>query len=327
MQNQIEQIAQNIVDEMSYGEDGVVRFTIRGTSRIVDIAPNAISEKLADRETKSKLAKFLTQCGVDLFVLNMSKNGVPDYVLALIVKFYSQYAGSYCTELAKQADFFFTAVGVREWGKKQLGVEDKPQVPQTFAQALRLAAELQEQLEKTEKEKNQQQILSSQLLKINATQSEESKEYKKCKKIIENNFDGLDLQNDSVSEQVDEMATLLFSFKQNLGFLLEDVKTGKECYSLVSVTKWCAANKKQMPSGVKRWISRYCKAVSEYCEIEYLVKGQFVNGTKYDATEFHPKIIQFVNSQYNMGQKQKKIIELFEQLLNNPEEAELLITA
>jgi hypothetical protein len=221
----------------------------------------------------------------------------------------------------------FLQFGVRATMHKMAGfeVESNYQIPQSYSQALILAGQLQAQKEKLEKEKEQQTLLSSQLLRINATQSEESKEYKKCKQIIENNFDNLDLQNESVSEQVNEMATLLFSFKQNLGFLIEDVQSGKECFSLVSVTKWCAANNKQIPSGVKRWLSRYSKAVSEYCEIEYVVKGQFVNGTKYDNTEFHPKIIHFVKQQYDMGQKQKKIIELFEQVLNNPEEAEILM--
>ena len=42
MENQIEQIGQNITNEMSYDENGVIRFTIRGSARLIGVEHSSV---------------------------------------------------------------------------------------------------------------------------------------------------------------------------------------------------------------------------------------------------------------------------------------------
>lgn len=322
MQNQIEQIGQNIIDEMKYN-NGIVYFTIRGSARLVGVEHSSIRRGALKG---SQMAKFLSQCGVDMGSLNIGENGIPDYVHSLITKYYSQYAGRYCTELAKQADLFFSAVGVRQWGKKNLGIKDEPQ--DVGDMVIAAAEEIKRQrkvIQQLEQEVEKSNDVNRNLLLINGKQTKESQEYRKCVKLIKENAEqlGLQLNSENLSDNINELAYNLLTFKDDVKDLIEDVTTEEECYSTVSIAKWCFANNQQVPKGVKRWLSRYSKAVSEYCEIIYHVRGELNNNIKYDNTEFHPKVIQFVKAQHDAGQKQKKIVETFAKLINEVEAEQL----
>ena len=119
------------------------------------------------------------------------------------------------------------------------------------------------------------------------------------------------------------MINLLNELKYNLDNLVNDITNSQECYPIVSITKWCIANEKDVPTGVKRWLSRYSKAISLHCGIEFCVKGEMKNNQRYDNTEFHPSIIQFVYEQYCAGTKRQKMIEGFEKIINSVEDKEL----
>lgn len=318
MENQIEQIGQNIINEMSYDKNGIVYFTISGSARLVGVDKSNISRGVANE--KSQLAKFLTKCGIKPLRLNMGENGIPDYVHALITKYYSQYAGRHCTELAQRADLYFSSIGVREWGKKVLGIDDNPKLPQNYAEALEELAETVREKENLKKEKKESQLLASQLIKINGKQTKENKEYKQCLKEVKRNSKqfGIDLSKPA-SEQIHEMSKLLQDLKTKLRGLKEDINKDGRHYTLTSVAKWCFVNSVDVPQGVKRWLSRYSKAVSLYCGVSFISKGEYdyKGNNKSDKTEFHPKVISFVHEYYQAGQDEQTIIEAFSKLDNS----------
>jgi hypothetical protein len=315
MNNQIEQIAKNVADEIKF-ENGVGIFSIAASARLVGVNESSIRRSA---QNDGSMVKFLAQCGIDLRQLDIGKNGVPDYVHAMITKYYAYYAGRHCTELAKQADLVFSSIGVRQWIKSQLGVNDEPQDIADIAIAAgkeikrqrKIIQQLQQQVEKSGE-------VNRNLLVVNGKQTKESQEYRKCVKLIKDNAEqlGLQLNSENLSDHINELAYNLLTFKDDVKNLIEDITTEEECYSTVSIAKWCFANNKQVPKGVKRWLSRYSKAVSEYCEIKYYIRGEMNNDIKYDNTEFHPKVIQFVKVQYDAGQKQQRMVETFGKLMS-----------
>lgn len=315
MQNQIEQIGENIKDEMDY-RDGVVYFGIRGAGRIVEVDHSSIRR---GAQKGGSIAKFLAQYGIEVGTLSISENGIPDYVMAMIVKYYAYYAGRHCTNLAKAADAYFGWKAIREYGKEHLGIKDEPQDIAEIAIAAGKEIKRQRKIiQQLEQEVEKSSDVNRNLLVINGKQTKESQEYRKCVKLIKDNAEqlGLQLNSENLSDHINELAYNLLTFKDDVKDLIEDVTTEEECYSTVSIAKWCFANNQQVPKGVKRWLSRYSKAVSEYCEIKYYLRGELNKNMKYDNTEFHPKVIQFVKAQHDAGQKQQRMIETFTKLIN-----------
>lgn len=69
MDNELQQIAQNLKDEMTY-RDGVITFSIRASARLIGVDEKSI-RKGADFED-SKVSQLLAQCRIHLRTFNNS---------------------------------------------------------------------------------------------------------------------------------------------------------------------------------------------------------------------------------------------------------------
>lgn len=116
----IELKTQEIRNEMSADENGVVTFSIRAVSRIVGVGNSTLIEAFSPaRVQPHPLAKILAAKGFN--VIGFANGGVPDIALSIIADYYAFEAGAYCKEEAKLACRVFAAVGVRSWAQKVLG--------------------------------------------------------------------------------------------------------------------------------------------------------------------------------------------------------------
>jgi hypothetical protein len=130
--NGLQQIESQLKSEITVQENGQTIATIRGVARLCGVAHPTLVEsyKGTGRKNESKLATSLAQYGFECG--NFSETGVPDIAVALTVSYYANKAGARCTELARQVNDVFLAVGARVWMQKVVGwSEEIPRQVQT----------------------------------------------------------------------------------------------------------------------------------------------------------------------------------------------------
>lgn len=115
----IESIKNQIKDEIKVDQEGKGAASIAGTSRLVDIAHQTLSDGF--RNSTSKLAQNLIHHGFE--PRSFSESGVPDIAVALTVAYYANKAGKRCTEQARMVNEVLLAVGVRTWMQQVVGWE------------------------------------------------------------------------------------------------------------------------------------------------------------------------------------------------------------
>lgn len=137
-------LSDDIKSEFSVNEKGEASITLRGCSRLINVAHQALSNHFGGNFSSSKLAKNLTEKGFEGG--NFFENGISDTAFVFICEYYAFDAGKRCTKEAKNLYRAFAAIGFRTWVQKELGWEPKKEQQPTGASSLSLLKQTTEAL-------------------------------------------------------------------------------------------------------------------------------------------------------------------------------------
>lgn len=119
-----EDIQEQIRKEIKVDAEGKGYASIKGTARLAGIDDTELGRNLksAAGEKPTKLAQFLIAQKVQPAVLaKVGEDGVPDYVVTLVVKYYAFLAGRYCNATAKTNDLATGGMGMRVYFRQLAG--------------------------------------------------------------------------------------------------------------------------------------------------------------------------------------------------------------
>jgi hypothetical protein len=120
----ITQAQVNWQKEIRVNKDGTSYFSIRGVARLAGVSVGPLSESLKSGvlQKPSKMAEHLISKGFEgVLLFNCSVTGIPDRAAAAIIRYYAMYAGSYCTDTARQSLEAMSELGIRTFAHKLTG--------------------------------------------------------------------------------------------------------------------------------------------------------------------------------------------------------------
>jgi hypothetical protein len=120
----ITQAQVNWQKEIRVNKDGTSYFSIRAVARLAGVDQSQLTKNLKSGEGSLpvKMAEHLISKGFEgEGFSNCGRTGVPDRTAAAIIRYYAMYAGSYCTNTARQSLEAMSELGIRTFAHKLTG--------------------------------------------------------------------------------------------------------------------------------------------------------------------------------------------------------------
>ena len=117
MDKNIQSILSKYNTEITVNQSGVVSFSIRAASRLLNVDATGLSRHFSVDINPSKLAQTLTNKG--FYPVDFSNKGIPDIAMALIIEYYA-FDAKKCTQEAKDLYRAFASIGIRSFFQQQL---------------------------------------------------------------------------------------------------------------------------------------------------------------------------------------------------------------
>ncbi len=151
----------DIKPEFSINDEGQASVSIRGCSRLINIAAQTLSSHFKGVSfSDSKLGKRLIEKGFE--GVSFSENGIPDTAFVFICEYYAFDAGKRCTDEAKNLYRAFAAIGFRTWVQKELDWEPKQEQQPKATSALSILKQTTEAVN----------IMAGELIKLEESYSD-----------------------------------------------------------------------------------------------------------------------------------------------------------
>lgn len=191
----LEQIAENIASEIQVNASGYGVATIAGTARLCGISHQNLSK--ACNSLTSKLTQTLMQHGFK--PATFAESGVPDIAVALTVSYYANKAGVRCTEVARQANDVFLAIGVRAWMQDITGWKS----PQRSESAIDPVLAMLEVIQQTRLAQIQHEERLSSIEVQNSLLVEENQVLKSHVRLLQSSQEAIELETEANAAELD----------------------------------------------------------------------------------------------------------------------------